>query len=573
MKNAILSAWHAVFVCAILLTTPAPAQQFENTFGLPVNHEDPQDGKPIANGRYVVLSNTLSFGEASRILLTTLEASGAVSSNVIIHHPAIPATGYFGAAIELDYNAAGTHTGYFIAGSRTTANGRQAILLRTSTTGTVTWVKILPNADASGALDERAVSVERQSNGDVILTASAYSPAAGNHRFTVSRFTSAGTQVWSNRYFGATTGQSFEATEAANAVRSGVAVLVVTGRYWVAGNAASHTFLSCIDAATGNEVWRRSYDSGLERDAGIDVVYKPANGAEAAALMVVGYAGMIASNLWVVRANPLNGLASSKVYAASGFTQAFSADAVTLDVTGTRAALTGAISFQPAPGVQVSGAFAMVLPFYGTELPDWTYYYSSSAPPTPAPHSISRITGAAGYFLTAGSRLTGSLFNDAHAIRVDALGSNGPAGCDITPITVTRTATGTNAWREFVKTPNAWTNFMLTAIPVTLVQETCSDAPVNSDRAAAEAAEPRLAPNPVAAGQAAVLTFDLPQAQSVRVRVLDLTGRHVWSFDSMLGAGRQALELPVGQWNSGAYLVQMQSPAWNRTLKLLVSRN
>ncbi|MFN0037184.1 MAG: T9SS type A sorting domain-containing protein [Saprospiraceae bacterium] len=581
MKHSLSLRLLAAFFCASLFSNLLIAQQFENTFGSLANHEEPQDGKPIPNGRYIVLSNTLSYGPASRILLTRLNANGTVNMNVTIHDAENLPTAYFGAAIDLDYNALGTHTGYFIAGSRSTANGRQAILIRTNTSGTVTWVKVLPNTENGLSLDERGVSVERQPNGEVILTASGFSVPANNHRFSVSRFNgTTGAQLWSNRYYGTTTGQNFEATEACNAIRSGVEVIAVTGRYRATGVANHHTFLSCINATTGVEIWRRSYDAGQNGDEGLDVVYKPANGSEAAALMVVGWTGPSHPSLWVVRANPLNGIASSKIYSPNVFYFAFVGRAIGLDATGTRAAITGNIAYQSSPGNTLSGTFAMVLPFYGTELPDWTYYYSSSDPQFTEPHSISRITGAAGgYFVTCGTRLTGSAFNDAHAIRVNSLGSNGSMGCEIAPIGVVRTLAGTSSWRAFSRTPYTWTNTSLARTSQSYTQEFCIEPQFGGigeergDDLVADEVEPRLFPNPSAGGQDATLVFDLPEAGELQVRVFDLAGREVWSFGETLAEGQQALELPASRWVNGAYFVQVQTSNLNKTLKFVVSGN
>ena len=139
MKNTIPFRLLALFFCAILFSQSLHSQQFESTFGSLANHEDAQDGKPIPNGRYIVLSNTLSYGPVSRILLTRLSPLGSVEMHATLHDPANPTVAYFGTSIALDLSAAGAHTGYFIAGYRTAPNGRQTILLRTNLLGTVTW--------------------------------------------------------------------------------------------------------------------------------------------------------------------------------------------------------------------------------------------------------------------------------------------------------------------------------------------------------------------------------------------------------------------------------------------------
>jgi hypothetical protein len=557
--------------------------QFETSFGLAANHEDPQDGKPLPNGRYVTLSNTLSFG-ASRIMLTFISSTGSVTSNATIHDPLSPNTAYFGYSIDLDFNAAGAHTGYFIAGSRSTVGGRQAILVRTNTLGAVTWTKVLPNND-NGTLDESGVSVERQSNGEVIVTISGYNAVANNYRFGLARFTSAGAQIWSNRYYSGINYQGYEATEACNgfATVAGVntAVVAVTGRYRSAAGQPTRTFIACINAVTGAAIWRRTYNSNQQRDEGLDIVYKPANGAnEPAAFMAVGYAGQVGTQLWVLRASPTNGFASSKTYVPNTLVSPnLTGWAVNLDVTGTRAAISGLISYVPAPGQITAGTFAMVLPFYGTELPDWANFYASSSPLTPAPRSISRITGAsAGYFVTCGVREFNPALNDAHAIRTNALGAVSTNGCLVTPFSVIRTPQGTSTTRPSTPTPVTWTNILPSRTTVGFVQQSCTGQSLQeiedrSEELALEPAEPRLFPNPVAAGQSVALAFELAEPSKVQIRVFDITGREVWSQNETLNAGSQVLELPANQWPNGAYFVQFRSPIWNKTLKFSVVSN
>ncbi len=579
MRIQFFSKMIAVFLCTIYLTCPSAAQPFESTFGSLVNNETPQDGKPIPNGRYMILSNSLSYGPESRILLTRLNSTGSISLNgtTTIHELANPNTAYYGAAIDLDFDAAGVHNGYFIAGSRSTANGRQALLIRTNTSGQPTWVKVLPNNDASGNLDETGVSVERQSNGDVVLTANGYNVVANNYRFSVSRFSSAGGQLWSNRYYATTSGQSFEATEACNAFRSGVATIVVTGRFWTAGSVNPHTFLSCVNASTGVEIWRRSYDSGFTSDAGMDVVYKPANGVtEPAALMAVGRAGLQASTLWVIRAAPLNGLASTKTYAPNVSFSGFAGTAISLDVTGTRAAITGSIVYQPVVGTIVSGTFAMVLPFYGTELPDWTNYYDSSSPQFTDTRGIAPVTGASnGYLVTCGTRLTGSAFNDTHTIRINSDGTNGTNGCDIEPITVVRTLQGEATWRPFNRTPFTWTNILPGRRVELVTQEFCAPGFVSGgDRSEILDSDPleiRVSPNPTAIGQNATLTVELPELGAVQIRVYDLAGRAVWTFDQVLESDTKSLELPTSEWTNGIYFLHVQTSNLQKSIKLVVS--
>lgn len=461
-------SWCFLLFGALLFAAPVHAQLFETTLGIAATQEEAQDSKPINGGKYIVLANTQSFGPANMISLTRLNAAGVQEMTVTLNDQNNPAVPYFGTAIELDVNAAGAHTGYFIAGYRKSANVNQIILMRTDLNGLLTWLKVLPPANSH---DERSVSVERQSNGDVTVVGNARNTSSGVNSFVVARFSSAGAQVYSFRYVAGTAnpvGTGFEALEACNGFRANVAVVAVTGR------TNSHTFLSCINAANGTEIWRRVYNSGMPQDQGSDVVYKAANGAaEPAAFMVVGSAGVPHPSMWVIRIDPLNGASNSKIYTPGIAYSGFSATAVTLDITGTKAAIAGRL-VAATPPTSLNATFAMVLPFYGTELPDWARYYEGSNPAGPGKESISRITSG-GYFIGSGARLSGALASDIHAIRINATGENGPDGCDVEKLTPTRVLAGTSEIASFTKTANAWTNYVVARKIFTYKQETCSE--------------------------------------------------------------------------------------------------
>jgi len=460
--------WSFLILATVFFATNANAQLFETTLGIAATQEEAQDSKPINGGKYIVLANTQSFGPANMISLTRLNAVGVQEMTVALNDQNNPNVPYFGTAIELDINAAGAHTGYFISGYRKTGTVNQIILMRTDLNGALTWLKILPPANLH---DERSVSVERQANGDVTVVGNARNTSNGVNSFVVARFSSAGAQIYSFRYVTGSTGSpgtGFEALEACNGFRANIAVVAVTGK------TNSHTFLSVINAANGTELWRRIYNSGMPQDQGTDVVYKAANGAaEPAAFMIVGAAGVPHPSMWVVRVDPINGISNSKVYTPGISYSGFSATAVTLDITGTKAAIAGRLITQPMPAGFLNATFAMVLPFYGTELPDWTRYYEGSNPAGPGKESISRITSG-GYFIGTGARLGGAAASDLHAIRVNANGENGTQGCDTEKLTATRVVAGTSQVVSFAKTASAWTNYVIARKTFTYKQESCS---------------------------------------------------------------------------------------------------
>lgn len=454
----------------VLMTSAGWAQQFETTLGIPATLDEAADSKPIDGGKYILLGNTQSFGQAGKIVLTRLNGAGVQEFTAAIYDANNQSVAYSGTAIELDRNNTGVHTGYFITGYRKNGNVNQVLLLRTDLNGAVSWVKYLPG---SSQHDERGVSVERQSNGDVIVVGNSknITSTANLNEFLVSRFSAAGAQIWSHRYgTGTGAGSAYcEALEACNGFGgNNLAVIAVTGK-----TSTNHTFLSCINAATGLEIWRKLYSSGLSADQGTDVVYKAANGAtEPAAFMVVGSAGAPHPMMWVVRVNPNNGAGSSKYYAPGISASGFSATAVTLDPTGAKAAIAGRILAQGTAGSLTNAVFAMVLPFYGTELPEWTRYYTATSPAGTGKESISRISSG-GYFIGCGARLSGAVSSDLHAIRTNNIGENGFQSCATVKITPTKTVAGTTQNIPFVKTANAWTSYILTRTPYTFLQESC----------------------------------------------------------------------------------------------------
>lgn len=603
MKNSIITSasfqkpqakkfihYLAYAFCLLITGTPLFAQ-FETTLGIASGNEESWDGKPIAGSNSILLSNTFSFGPG-KILLTKLKNTGVQSLNVTLHDATYPTVEFSGRAIEPDLNATGAHTGYFITGQRRLASGAQMILLRTDLNGVVTWARFLP----SPSLHECGVSVERQSNGDVVATGRSLNPATNISRIVMARFTAAGGLVWCFRY-GSSNNLSFVPAEACNGLRPSpnpgggmIGVVAVTGRYTVTGVDGNHTFLFLVNASTGAEIWRQTYNSGNLLDEGLDVVYKPAaNQFDTDKYMVVGASGGIHPSVWVVRVTPSNGAGVGSIYAAGVYNSAFIARSVTLSVhsSGTRAALAGTIIGMSQPGNPFfSRAWAMELPFSNTALPTWTYYYSASDPIGSASESISRITGAnPGYLITCGDHLIGSPNFDVHAIRVFADGKHNLADCPEVSLPVTRTAAGTYTTRPNNKEGVSFWNTLSTVRTVrTLVQQSCDGVPLtggSGERSnengtttvslGTETPTAAIFPNPNTSGMSVRLGVQVPQAQSLTIQIFDLTGKRVFVETKTVEGGYQELDLPSENLVSGAYFVRLQAPDLNMTLKLVVN--
>ncbi|MBC7774000.1 MAG: T9SS type A sorting domain-containing protein [Phycisphaerae bacterium] len=583
----------ALIFCCFYFQT---AQAQESTFGNITNQEEATDGKPIPANKSIVLANTLSFG-TSKICLTRLNALGAVEMFATIQQGSFQ---YFGKSIDLDYTGT-THTGYFITGARQLTGGlRQLILIRTDLNGTPIWTKMLPNVDGV-AVDECGVSVERQSNGDVVVVGS--SNKSGFFKIVMARFSMAnnGTLLWCYRY-GSDLGLSFEPAEACNGMRPSpnpgappVAVIAVTGKYTKAGPSYYHTFLFLVNAQSGTEIWRQTYNSIDAQDEGLDVVYKPAaNEFDPAQYMVVGQKGIDGHpNVWVVRANASSGAGTGAIYNAAGLWYGgFVARGVSLSLhsSGTRAVVCGSIlgfSKPSDPSLFINRTFAMELPFAAGSAATWAHYYNASDPIYNVSESISRIPASsatpAGYFITGASLFGGSAYYNQHAIRTNSTGKLGLADCPEVPFLtavasgMTTTLKGNNkvavtSWNT--DSPNRTTRIF--------IQQRCDGVPFGGGDAEGRSdenevpvfasSEAKLFPNPVIGNQPAQLSIEMAQTEIAQVEVFDITGKQIWAFEGVLDNGYQEMELPTNQWTSGVYLVRLQSTVLNKTLKLIVNR-
>ncbi|MDE5574138.1 MAG: Omp28-related outer membrane protein [Bacteroidales bacterium] len=80
-----------------------------------------------------------------------------------------------------------------------------------------------------------------------------------------------------------------------------------------------------------------------------------------------------------------------------------------------------------------------------------------------------------------------------------------------------------------------------------------------------------LAPNP--ANEYSMLSFELPAAQTVRVRVLANNGACVLDLGNKnLAAGKQNILMPVNQLTEGLYVIQLSGEKLNLTQKLMIVR-
>jgi hypothetical protein len=77
-------------------------------------------------------------------------------------------------------------------------------------------------------------------------------------------------------------------------------------------------------------------------------------------------------------------------------------------------------------------------------------------------------------------------------------------------------------------------------------------------------------PNPAA--DQLYLEIPLKNAGDVRIRVMDASGRTVWSDQRVLEPGLAPIKLETGTWNRGMYLLEVLHKDGLGTARVLISR-
>ena len=77
-------------------------------------------------------------------------------------------------------------------------------------------------------------------------------------------------------------------------------------------------------------------------------------------------------------------------------------------------------------------------------------------------------------------------------------------------------------------------------------------------------------PNPAA--DQLYLEIPLKATGDVRIRVMDASGRTVWSDHKVLEPGLEPLKLETGTWNRGMYLLEVLHKDGLGTARVLISR-
>lgn len=530
MKTNLTFRISFLMTIVMLLWNPAQAQ-FETYFGVFDGSEDMADTRILANGHTIVLANTTSYGP-QKILLAELSETGEVLWYRTIQDAVDSDMELTGKSIELALDSSGVHIGYFITGCRGNYLS-QLTVIRTDLTGTPGWNLTLYNTERRDTLEECGVSLERQGNGDIIVVGTSANYSTGNNRFIAARLSLYGEIRWCYRY-GSVQGLQFYPNESCNGLRNSVPVVAIVGH--VHENGQGHTFVSCIQAGSGLEVWRRRYDSNGFHDDGNDIVQNPANQR----FRVVGQIDSLggSSGMWVFNANVLNGtLIDGSAYRFAG--GSLVATDVTLGFPTSSAMIVGrrdSASVGPL-------AFAMRLPFAAGAIPVWSYNYGYSSPNVLGDDAVDRSTSVPGSYVLGSVAVEGYLY-------VAAIGAGGDPLCSGVPFESTVTPTGhSESLNKHRSSSNVWIQNVLQAEDQEFVQFLCWPAGTEFGQQRMEETPTDLVasifPNPIYAGDLIHVQVDLPEASEVSIQLLDSNNRSHGNWREYREAGTQDFTMRI----------------------------
>lgn len=582
---AVFFAVFFIFCSAHLQAQPLFEESIAPSMTIP---EDAWDGKQIpTTSNFVMLSNTIQYGH-NLIGLTILNSSGGIVQRTVVWDFSNTSASLFGTSIDVDLTATGSPAGFFITGARVVNGQSQMFVTRTDMAGMPTWTQSLPIANTTGTIQFRdgGISIERQPNGDVVAIGRSTDLTSNLGQMIAARFTAAGALVWSNRYRSGNVVGSIIPAESCNGNAGNplVQVVAVAGAF-VNAAGVRRTFGSCIDAATGVELWRTYYSSGLTSDEGLDIVQKGTSGV----FMMVGRAtnGASPATLWILNLTANTGAlpaGASAYYTSNG--ELIGRD-VCLSTTGSRAVIAGTYN-RPAAGAFVNNAFLMQISFNNCAVPNWTKVYTASSPNPIGTENVTPViagsSSVAGYFLTTdGNPQTWGGGNPgAHPIYVNTAGNHPYGGdCPILTLPVTPTCVGTRTNLQKVKTAYPWTPVTLNWEILVNVRAACDGVPpaplTSPDERSEGAAIVEIAPgvtvspNPAFVGENLQVVLD-GYADNIVLSLFDMTGRKL--IENNLGFDPEGesltYTLPTEKLAGGTYILQVRSGQKINTVKIMI---
>lgn len=538
MKN-LFAFRNVILLFSVMLVWRTPYAQcpditFETLIiGEPDGSEELVDVKALYCGPSVILGNTSSAYGPQKIILTELTYDGEVVWFRTIQDGVNTDIEFTGKSLELAYNDNGSHNGYYITGCMGNYHS-QMVVIKTDLNGSPLWTRVLYNTERHDTLEECGVSLELQSNGDIIAVGTSANYNTGNNRFIVARLRPNGNLVWCNRY-GSGQGIKFYPNESCNGMRSGVPVITVVGH--VEEDGLNHTFLSCIRAGTGVELWRRRYESNGSRDEGNDVVQNPFNQR----FMVVGQIDTVGgySEMWVFNVNVLNGtLTDGTAYRHTD------GNLVATDVC-LGAPLSSALIVGRRDSTVYRGphTFAMRLPFSAGAAPVWNYYYENSAPNVLLDDAVDKDIWA-----SPENFIVGSDYEDG--FYVAKIPSVGDEICSGIPFGVTSSPVGQSETLNRQRAASDdWSQYSLTAIDEGYVYSPCipSSAEFAPEGTLEFNVQPDVSvfPNPIYAGDLIHIQGDLPEDAEVDIQLLDANNRSYGNWREYRDAGMQSFAMKM----------------------------
>ena len=556
--------------------------QVERTFSqvFSATHDLPVDGKQLGSQQFVILSNSKPSNAGNRIVLTRTYTNGTAPERVTLFTDQPPNFEFKASAFEVVRNSAGQPTAMYIVGTRSGGNLASLILIKVNISpfAQVAWIRIMDNTFQANPnyFSGEGFSLELQTNGDVIAIGTYGSFVPGNYQSGImaGRFTSNGNLSWGYRYrFNG--GQIYHVNGSCNGTATfftTIPTVAITGRVEYIDN--SRTLAFCINANTGEELFRRQINSANDSDEGHDILQDPVSKN----FMIVGQTrtSSTKTSLWVVNINSVSGFPATTggtVYATPGSTTNLIARSVCLSVSDNSAIIGG---YNNGYGCIIK------LPFTDNAAFSWARQYPASGGTFNLKSGdIARVEaiGATtrGYLLT--TDVIYSLYNASHAVYVSETGGNG-AACQPENFTTFRSSANTRMTLGGSKTPVLATSAQVVRGTAAVSQINCQNLGGASDERSAdnqvwEMDGPALEvfPNPVYGGQDFIVKFKAALDSDASLQLFDMTGKLVSSNNTEVSELVTEVKISTLGLSSGLYFLRAETVDGLKTIRVVVGKN
>jgi len=240
ISNTMNSSWDAYLVRLNASGDTVWTKNYGN-----VGYDEFESIKPTADGGFIMAGQTDNVDIIGDVYLVKTDANGVVTWSKT-----------YGAAGTADFGYSVRQTtdlGYIIAGYTTSvgSGGRDLVLIKTDATGGVTWSKTY-----GGASDEEGRCVEQTADGGYIVSGYASSYGNGIQSYLI-KTTSTGTVTWSKTFGGSN-------TEVGSSVKQLSDGSYILGGYTDSYGAGNFDFLLIKLTTAGAITWSKTYGGTLE---------------------------------------------------------------------------------------------------------------------------------------------------------------------------------------------------------------------------------------------------------------------------------------------------------------------